>query len=121
MGRDRSDARNRITSATSCEVMSAGAPPLTSFHIFVSTDPGLTQLTRIPNSFASTARASVKPISAALLVLYAVNPGNFSGPRTPLIDATFTIVPLRLAIIDGMARRDARNAPRRLTWKTESQ
>src|SRR6266568_100239 len=99
IGPDRSDARNRITSATSAGVMSAGDPPLTAAHIAVSTDPGLTQLTRTPCSFSSTARHSVNPMSAALLAQYAEYPGNFSGPRTPLIEETLTIEPLRRCIM----------------------
>src|SRR5712691_5611800 len=121
IGLDRSDARNRITSATSAGVISARAPPLTAAHIGVSTDPGLTQLTRMPCSFSSTASDSVKEISAALLEQYAEKPGNFCGPITPLIEETLTIVPLRLPIIALAARRDVRNAPRTLTAKTRSQ
>src|SRR5438876_12221673 len=121
MGLDRSDARNRITSATSAGVMSAGAPPLTAAHIAVSTDPGLTQLIRIPCSFSSTAADSVNSIRAALLAQYAENPGKFSGPITPLIEETLTIAPLRRAIIVFTARRVVRNAPRTLTANTRSQ
>src|SRR5437773_3938816 len=116
MGRDRGEARKRITSATSSAVMSAGAPPLTLAHIGVSTDPGLTQFTRTPNFFTSTAIASVNAIRAALLELYAVKPGNFSAPITPLMDETFTIAPARPAIIAGNARFEIRNALRILTW-----
>ena len=101
--------------------MSARAPPLTAAHIAVSTDPGLTQLTRTPCSFSSTASDSVNEISAALLAQYAEKPGNFSGPRTPLIEETLTIDPLRRAIIPFAARRMARNAPRTFTAKTRSQ
>src|SRR4051812_8920672 len=70
IGRDRSDARNAIVSATSAGVMSAAAPPLASAHIFVSTDPGLTQFTRTPEPRSSTASASVNEISAPLLAQY---------------------------------------------------
>ena len=97
-----------MTSATSSAVMLAGAPPLASAHIFVSTEPGLTQLTRIPYFFTSTASASVMAMTAALLALYETKPGNFSGPSTPEIEATFTMAPPRLAIIGRSARREAR-------------
>ena len=77
-----------MTSATSAGVIAAGAPPLASAHIFVSTDPGLTLFTRTPNCFTSTASASVIPITAAFDAQYDTQPGNFSGPSTPEIYAT---------------------------------
>src|ERR1019366_1704087 len=110
-----------MTSATSSAVIEAGAPPLAAAHIFVSTDPGLTLLTRTPNSLTSTASASVIEITAALLAQYDTNPGNFSGPITPEIEATLTMAPARLAIIEGNARRVARYVPRTLTANILSQ
>ena len=74
-----------MTSATSAAVMSAGAPPLASSHIFVSTEPGLTQLTRMPCSFTSTASASVSEMTAPLDAQYDTQPEHFSGPITPEI------------------------------------
>src|SRR5882762_829807 len=97
-----------MTSATSSAVMAAGAPPLAAAHMPVSTDPGLTLLTRIPYCLTSTASASVIEITAALLAQYDTHPRNFSGPITPEIEATLTIAPARLAIIAGSARRVAR-------------
>src|ERR1051326_3992274 len=78
----------------------------------VSTEPGLTQFTRTPCSFTSTASASVIEMIAPLLAQYDTQPGNFSGPATPEIEAMFTIAPRPRRIIDGNARRDARNALR---------
>src|SRR5436853_7837042 len=95
IGRDRMLARKRMASAISRGVIDAGAPPLTSAHIFVSTEPGLMQFTRMPCSFTSTASDSVSEINAALLAQYAVKPGNFCGPNTHEIDATLTMTPLR--------------------------
>src|SRR4051795_890992 len=110
-----------MTSATSSGVIAAGAPPLASAHIFVSTDPGLTLFTRTPYCFTSTASASVISITAAFDAQYDTQPGNFSGPGTPEIEATLTIAPLRFAIIDGSARRDARYVPRTFTANMRSQ
>src|SRR5258705_9505046 len=97
-----------MTSAASCAVIAAGAPPLASAHIFVSTDPGLTLFTRIPYCLTSTASASVSPMTAAFDAQYETHPGNFSGPGTPEIEATLTIAPRRRAIMLGNARREAR-------------
>src|SRR5438067_10544811 len=112
IGRDRMLARKRMASAISSGVIDAGAPPLASAHIFVSTEPGLMLFTRTPISATSTASDSVIAITAALLAQYDTKPGNFCGPMTPEIDATFTIAPLRFAIMAGSARRDIKNAPR---------
>src|ERR687898_249957 len=60
-------ARNRIVPPPSSAVIDAGAPPLASAHIFVSTDPGLTLFTRTPCSLISTASASVREMTAPLL------------------------------------------------------
>src|SRR5687768_8403075 len=67
IGLDRSDARKRIVSAISSGVIDAGAPPLAAAHIGVSTEPGLTALTRTPRDLTSTASASVSEITAPLL------------------------------------------------------
>src|SRR5438270_13785343 len=109
-----------MTSATSSAVIAAGAPPLASAHIFVSTDPGLTLFTRTANCFTSTANASVIAITAAFDAQYDTQPGNFSGPRTPEIEATLTIAPARRAIMFGKARRDARYVPRTFTANIRS-
>src|SRR6185503_16904337 len=108
IGLERSDARKRIVSATSSAVMLAGAPPLTAAHIGVSTEPGLTALTRTPRDFTSTASALVSEITAPLLAQYETQPGNLSGPGTPEIDATLTIAPAPRSSIAGNARRQAR-------------
>ena len=66
----------------------------------VSTNPGHTQLTRIPSAACASARLLIMLMTAALLALY----GRLARlPTLPAIDARFTMTPRFCAIIVGSA------------------
>src|SRR5450755_1138289 len=97
--------RQMIAAASDAEIALAGTMPVPArlprigvLHIADCTGPGQITLTLTPNRAASALNVWESPTTAYLVVLYRVCPGH--GIR-PLIDAVFTMCPLRCSIISG--------------------
>src|SRR5262245_60842386 len=118
----RSSARKRIVLATSCGPVLVFKKGAAFLSIDVSTAPGTMLLTRILYDFPSPANMSLRPNTPYLDTTYALNPLNFSGPRTPPSEVILTIAPpFPEAIIWQKASRLHKKDPLKFVLITFSQ
>jgi hypothetical protein len=80
----------------------------------VSTHPGHTQFTRIPEPAKSTASDRVMLTTAAFDAVYAVSAGS---PNKPLMDPVVTIAPPPACCMTGTVARTMRYIPVTLTLR----
>ena len=97
-----SDARNvmvlaissgvptRLSGTVAARLAFLSGVPVKRFSIPVSTGPGETMLTRIPDSAASSAADFVSPSTACLLAAYTDAP---AAPVCPYVEDMFTMLP----------------------------
>jgi hypothetical protein len=75
----------------------------------VRKNPGSMEITRIPNGSSSTARPSLRTLTACLLAMYDQWMG---APATrPATDDTLTTTPERRDLMDGSTARSSRSGP----------